>query len=45
MPFTGRVVEKNRPERWQAAYASWGTLLYAGLPVSEPDQQRGDGSR
>ena len=45
MPFTGQVVEKNRPERWQTAYASWGTLMYAGLPVSERDQQKGDGSR
>ncbi len=33
MPFTGQVVETNRPEGWQAAFASWGTLLYAGQPV------------
>ena len=33
MPFTGQVVETNRPEVWQAAFASWGTLLYAGQPV------------
>lgn len=32
MPFTGQVVEKVRPERWNAAFASWGTLMYAGLP-------------
>ena len=32
MPFTRQVVEKNRPERWNAAFASWGTLMYAGLP-------------
>ncbi len=35
MPFTAQVVEKNRPEGWQTPFASWGTLLHAGLPVSE----------
>jgi hypothetical protein len=34
MPFTGQVVETNRPEGWQAAFASWGTLMHAGLPVT-----------
>ncbi len=33
MPFTGQVVEKIRPERWKAAFASWGTLMYAELPA------------
>lgn len=33
MPFTGQVVESNRPEGWQAAFASWGTLMYVGQPV------------
>jgi hypothetical protein len=32
MCFTGQVAENNRPERWNAAFASWGTLMYAGLP-------------
>jgi hypothetical protein len=32
MPFTGRVVEKRRPERWDGAHASWGTLMHAGQP-------------
>ena len=33
MPFTGQVVKKQRPERWQSAYASWGTLMHAGQPL------------
>ena len=32
MPFTRQVVDKIRPERRQAAYASWGTLMHAELP-------------
>jgi len=42
MPFTVQVVEKNRPERWQTAYASWGTLMHAGQPVSRRDESKGD---
>lgn len=42
MPFTGQVVEKIRPEPWQTAFASWGTLMYAGQPVSEQDARNGD---
>lgn len=37
-PFTGQVVEKNRPEGWQTPFASWGTLMHAGLPVTEKEQ-------
>lgn len=37
MPFTGQVVEKNRPEGWQTPFASWGTLMHAGLPVAEKE--------
>jgi hypothetical protein len=33
MPFTGQIVEKIRPEPWQTAYASWGTLMHAEQPV------------
>jgi len=33
MPFTRQVVTKIRPERWQTAYASWGSLMYAELPA------------
>ena len=33
MPFTGQVVKKIRPERWQTAHASWGTLMHAGQPT------------
>lgn len=32
MPFTIQAIERIRPERWQTAYASWGTLMYADLP-------------
>lgn len=45
MPFTGQVVEKIRPERWQTAYASWGTLMHAGQPVPQRDKQNGGGDR
>ena len=38
MPFTRQVIEKNRPERWQTLFASWGTLMHAGLPASEKEQ-------
>jgi len=34
MPFTGQVIEKNRPEQWQSSHASWGTLMHAGQPVN-----------
>lgn len=33
MPFTAQVIEKIRPERWQSAHASWGTLMHAGQPI------------
>ena len=42
---SGQVVEKNRPERWQTPFASWGTLLHAGQPVFRRDEQKGDRSR
>jgi hypothetical protein len=45
MPFSGQVVEKNRPERWQTPFASWGTLMHAGQPVFRRDEQKGDHSR
>lgn len=45
MPFTAQVVEKIRPERWQTAYASWGTLMHAGQPVPQRDKQNGGGNR
>lgn len=32
MPFTAQVIEKIRPEPWQLAHASWGTLMHAGQP-------------
>ena len=38
MPFTGPVIEKNRPERCQTPFASWGTLMHAGLPAFEKEQ-------
>jgi hypothetical protein len=41
MPFTAQVIEKIRPERWQTAYASWGTLMHAGQPVPQRDKQNG----
>jgi hypothetical protein len=28
MPFTKQVIEKIRPEGWQADHESWGTLLF-----------------
>jgi hypothetical protein len=31
MPYTDRVVRKIRPERWQAAYIPWATLMWAGV--------------
>ena len=34
MPYTGQVLQKIRPERWQNAHASWGTLMHAGQPGS-----------
>ena len=34
-PVTGQAVAKNRPERWQTAYAAWGTLMHAGQPASQ----------
>jgi len=36
MPFTARVVARNRPERWQTAYASWNTLMCAEGPLRHP---------
>ena len=39
MPFTAQVIEKIRPERWQTAYASWGTLMHAEQPVPQRDKQ------
>ncbi len=33
MPFTSQAVAKIRPERWQTAYAPWGTLMHADLPT------------
>ena len=45
MPFTGQVVEKNRPERWQTAYASWGTLMHAGQTARQPKKPEVEGSR
>ena len=34
MPYTGQVIRKTRPERWQSNFASWGSLMYAELPAS-----------
>jgi len=45
MPFTGQVVGRNRPERWQTPFASWGTLMNAGQPVFRRDKQKGNRSR
>jgi hypothetical protein len=45
MPFIGQVVEKIRPERWQTACASWGTLMHAEQPVSGRDEHKEDGSQ
>ena len=45
MRFTGQVVEKIRPERWQTAHASWGTLMHAGQPVPQRDKQNGGENR
>lgn len=33
MPFTAQVVKQIRPEKWQTAFAPWGTLMYAELPA------------
>ena len=35
MPYTSEVIDKSRPEGWHIQHASWGTLLYTGLPVSK----------
>lgn len=32
-PFTAQVVKQIRPEKWQTAFAPWGTLMYAELPA------------
>jgi len=45
MPFTRQVVERNRPERWQAPFASWGTLMYAGQPVRRAEKPKGSGNQ
>ena len=44
-PFTAQVVEKNRPDRWQSAFASWGTLMSAGPPVPRWEEPKGDRRR
>ncbi len=33
MPFTKQVIDRIRPEGGHLQHASWGTLLYAGVPV------------
>lgn len=33
MPFTKQVVDRIRPEGGHLQHASWGTLMYAGLPA------------
>ncbi len=32
MPWTKRVIDNVRPERWQAEFAPWATLMSAGSP-------------
>ena len=32
MPYTKEVIDKIRPETWQLQHASWGRLMFAGLP-------------
>jgi hypothetical protein len=31
MPYTRQIIQKIRPEPWQFEYASWATLMYAGV--------------
>ncbi|MHB1037821.1 MAG: alginate lyase family protein [Pirellulales bacterium] len=33
MPFTKRVLDQTRPEKWNLQHASWGTLMFAEMPA------------